>query len=249
MKKILFMAALAVSALSASAQDILIRKGGDVENVKVLEVTPTEVKFKKAGNPNGPTFTERRSNLISVKYENGEVQKFNDGPVISGGNSGSSFTASGDMGYYAGYGTDKRFTNEISFYIADGWGLGWQLRREFNPYVAWNIVGVSYMSGFNSPADAGLLNIKLAGVRGYTPSWKWIRGYADLNMGLGLNYFTGIEWQGGYNFEEVTEVNPNFGLDFSVGVQVHKNIAVGYNLSFCAPDKGKVHMARISVLF
>lgn len=242
MKKILFMAALAVSALSASAQDILVRKGGDVENVKVLEVTPTEVKFKKAGNPNGPTFTERRSNLISVKYENGEVQKFNDGPVISGGNGGSSFTASGDMGYYAGYGTDKRFTNEVSFYIADGWGLGWQLRREFNPYVAWNIVGVSYMSGFDSPGDAGLLNIKLAGVRGYTPSWKWIRGYVDLNMGLGINYY--------YNgYTDDTEVNPNFGLDFGVGVQVHKNVAVGYNLNFLAPDKAKGHMAKISVLF
>ncbi|MCH5169289.1 MAG: hypothetical protein J1F27_06565, partial [Prevotellaceae bacterium] len=109
-------------------------------------------------------------------------------------------------------------------------------------YVAWNIVGVSYMSGFNSPADAGLLNIKLAGVRGYTPSWKWIRGYVDLNMGLGVNYY--------YDYRtDDTEFNPNFGLEFGVGVQVHKNVAVGYNLNFLAPDKAKGHMAKISVLF
>lgn len=242
MKKVLFMAAFAASFLSMSAQDILVRKGGDVENVKVLEVTPTEVKYKKFSNPNGPTFTERRSNLMSVKYEGGEVQKFNDGSAIASG-SGRGYV-SGDMSYYSDYGTSKKFTNEVSFYIADGWGLGWQLRREFNPYIAWNIFGVSYMSGFNSPDEAGVLNIKLAGARGYTPSWGWIRGYADLNMGLGLNYYKYEGWH-----SEEVNVNPNFGLDFSVGVQVHKKVAIGYNLNFLAPDKTKIHMARISVLF
>ena len=214
-----------------------------MENVKVLEVTPTEVKFKKFSNQNGPTFTERRSNLISVKYESGEVQKFNDGPAIVSSGAGHGY-ASGDMSYYSGYGTDKKITNEVSFYIANGWGLGWQLRKEFNPYIAWNIFGLSYMSGFNSPDEAGVLNIKLVGARGYTPSWKWIRGYADLNMGLGLNYY---KYEGSHS-EEIN-VDPNFGLDFSVGVQLHKRVAVGYNLNFLAPDKAKTHMARISVLF
>ena len=167
----------------------------------------------------------------------------------SSSSKGTSFGNSSDMGYYEGYGSDKKLTHEVSTYIADGWGLGYQLRREFNPYVAWNIVGVSYLSGFNSPADAGLINIKLAGVRGYTPSWKWIRGYADLNMGLGVNYFSYPVYQGKGNWDTDKEFNPNFGLDFSVGVQVHKNFAVGYNLTFVAPDKGKMHMARFSYLF
>ncbi|MDE5560540.1 MAG: hypothetical protein K2J00_01870 [Bacteroidaceae bacterium] len=240
MKKILFVAAMAVSSLSMSAQDILVRKGGDVENVKVLEVTPTEVKFKKFNNQNGPTFTERRSNLISVKYENGEVQKFNDGPAIVSGSTGRSF-ASDDMSYYSDYGTDKKYTNEISLYISDLWGFGYQLRREFNPYVAWNIVGISHITNFDCPFDSGILNIKALGVRGYTPSYKWIRGYADLNMGVGLNYHEN------YWYDE-TDIDVNFSLDFGFGVQVHKNIAFGYNLNYLS-NGALGHMAKISFLF
>ncbi len=235
MKKFLFMAVLAASSLSVNAQDILVRRGGDVENVKVLEVTPTEVKYKKFNNQEGPTFTERRSNLISVKYENGEVQKFSDSAAgISAGGGGS------DYAYYEGYGKEKKFVNELSFYIGDGWGLGWQLRKVFNPYIAWNIIGVSYMSGFHSPEESGVVNFKLLGARGYTPSWKWIRGYADLNLGYTLGY---------YKVYKSTGTSHNFGLDFSVGIQLHKRFAIGYNLNFTAPDQAKTHMARLSLLF
>lgn len=240
MKKILFMAALAASSLSMSAQDILVRKGGDVENVKVLEVTPTEVKFKKFNNQNGPTFTERRSNLISVKYENGEVQKFNDSPAIASGSTGRSF-ASGNMSYYSDYGTSKKFTHEVSLYLSDVWGFGYQLRREFNPYVAWNIVGISHITNFDCPFDSGILNIKALGVRGYTPSYKWIRGYADLNMGVGLNYYEKY-------WSEETEIDANFSLDFGFGVQVHKSVAIGYNLNYLS-NGALGHMAKISFLF
>jgi len=79
----------------------------------------------------------------------------------------------------------------------------------------------------------------LLGARGYTPSWKWIRGYADLNLGYTLGY---------YEFYD-TETSHNFGLDFSVGIQLHKRFAIGYNLNFTAPDQAKTHMARISLLF
>lgn len=235
MKKILLLAILAVSSLSLYAQDVLVRKGGDVENVKVLEVTPTEVKFKKANNIEGPTFTEKRSNLISVKYENGEVQKFNDSPVF-----GSTGDAGPEYSYYDGYGKDKRMTNELSLYIGDGWGIGYQLRREINPYLAVNIFGVSYMSGgFHSPDKAGMVNFRVLGARGYTPSWQWIRGYVDLNMGYTLNYFDAHDM----------ETSHHFGLDFSVGVQLHRKFSIGYQLIYTAPDGGTGHLARISFPF
>ena len=246
MKKIIFVVALIIAPLSMNAQDILVRKSGDVENVKVLEVTPTEVKYKKASNPNGPTFTEARSSLISVKYENGETQKFNGSPSSNYNNVGGGL--SGDRAYYAEYGKDKRITNEISLYLQDGWGLGWQLRREFNPYVALNIVGVSFMSGeFAEPANPenfGQFNFKILGARGYTPSWKWIRGYVDLNMGYSLRYYQ--TWRDEYS------TTHHFGLDFSVGVQLHKRVAIGYNLNYITPTdyyRDKSHWARISILF
>ncbi|MBR6140614.1 MAG: hypothetical protein IKQ37_02455 [Bacteroidaceae bacterium] len=128
MNKILFAAIFATSTLSLNAQDILVRKGGEVENVKVLEVSPTEVKYKKSNNEDGPVFIEKRSNLYSVKYKNGEVQTFNNKPEPIG-----------TKYYYSKYGKEKKFTNEIDFCIGTGWGFGYQLRREFNQYVGWNI--------------------------------------------------------------------------------------------------------------
>ena len=78
MKKTFLLIAFASSSFTLNAQDILVKKGGEVENVKVLEVSPTEVKFKKSNNPDGPVFIENRSNLYSIKYQNGEVQLFEE---------------------------------------------------------------------------------------------------------------------------------------------------------------------------
>ena len=95
--RLLFVAVFVLSFLSLHAQDILVRKGGEVENVKVLEVSPTEVRYKKSDNPDGPVFVEKRLNLYSVKYQNGEVQTFIDD---SNENEGTSI--------YKGYGKEKK---------------------------------------------------------------------------------------------------------------------------------------------
>ena len=157
--------------------------------------------------------------------------------------SGKGSSSGGGLSYESAYEEQKKFTNELDFYIQDGWGLGYQLRKDFNPYVGWNIFGVSYMSGFASPADYGQVNFKFLGVRGYTPAYKTIRGYVDLNLGYTLSYVD-IGWR---DSDIVT--SHNFGLDFSVGIQLHKNFAIGYNLNFLAPDKAKSHWARIAYIF
>lgn len=156
--------------------------------------------------------------------------------------------------------------HEVSFYIQDGWGLGYQMRKDINKYVAWDVVGVSYMSGFNSPADYGQVNFKLLGARLYTPSYENCRLYADLNMGYTLAYAKGI---GGFSragvyipgygymdlddsdddFDGGTSTSHHFGLDFGVGLQVGKHFTVGYNLNFVAPGKAKSHWAKLSYLF
>lgn len=91
------------------------------------------------------------------------------------------------------------------------------------------------MSNFDAPSDIFTINFRALGARGYTPSWKWIRGYADLNLGLGVNYF-------------YEDVNVNFGLDFGVGINLHKRVAIGYNLNYVASGSTG-HMAKISFLF
>lgn len=48
------MLALAVCCLSALAQDVLVKKDGSSLLGRVEEVTETEVKYRKADNPDGP---------------------------------------------------------------------------------------------------------------------------------------------------------------------------------------------------
>ncbi len=234
MKKILFMVILGISSPIANAQDILVRKGGEVEEVKILEVSPSEVKYKKSDNEDSPVFIERCSNLYSVKYKNGEVQMFNN-----------TFEQTGTNSYYLESGKEKKFSNELGLYVGTGWGIGYQLRREFNPYVGWNIFGISYIAETYDPTDEGMLNLKLLGVRGNTPSYKWFRGYADLNLGYSFEYDCS-SW-GIYKYE--TDYYHSMGIELCIGIQVHKYFTLGCDYIFTTASGSRFLGARLSCLF
>lgn len=79
MKKIIILiVALLGSALAARAQDVISTVSGQVIRAKVLEVSPSVVKYKRESNPDGPTYTVYTSDLIKIIYENGEVDIFNE---------------------------------------------------------------------------------------------------------------------------------------------------------------------------
>lgn len=54
--------------------DKIFSKDGTTLSAKVLEVLPTEIKYKKASNPGGPTYTVLKSDVIKIVYANGEVE-------------------------------------------------------------------------------------------------------------------------------------------------------------------------------
>ena len=67
---------------TALAQDVILKKDNTTVLSKVLEVTSTEIKFKKWSNQDGPTYSISRSEVISINYQNGDVDKFID-PVVT----------------------------------------------------------------------------------------------------------------------------------------------------------------------
>ena len=75
MRKILFLLML-LSATSTFAQDVIVKKDGSTIVSKVLEITSTEVKYKKFTNLNGPTYTIAKTELKAINYENGEKETF-----------------------------------------------------------------------------------------------------------------------------------------------------------------------------
>jgi hypothetical protein len=65
-------------SLGAFSQDILTKKTGEDILAKIIEVTISEVKYKKFDNQNGPIFSILKSDLLLIRYENGSKDIFNE---------------------------------------------------------------------------------------------------------------------------------------------------------------------------
>ena len=76
MKKSLMLIMLICTMGMASAQDIIVKKDGNVIKAKVVELTETSVLYKNHSNLEGPTYTIRIENIFSLTYENGEKETF-----------------------------------------------------------------------------------------------------------------------------------------------------------------------------
>lgn len=61
------------------AQDVIVKTDRSTVMSKVLEITGTEIKYKKWNNLDGPTYSISRSEVVSINYENGEVESFSNG--------------------------------------------------------------------------------------------------------------------------------------------------------------------------
>lgn len=61
---------------TTSAQDVILKKDNTTVLSKVLEVTNTEIKYKKWSNLDGPTYSISCSEITSINYQNGDVEKF-----------------------------------------------------------------------------------------------------------------------------------------------------------------------------
>lgn len=71
MKKLFFLLTMCV-VFNLSAQDIIVKRNGDELQCKILEVSKNEVKYKRWVNLDGPAFSEKKSDIFMIKYENGE---------------------------------------------------------------------------------------------------------------------------------------------------------------------------------
>jgi hypothetical protein len=63
--------------LTLNAQDIISLKGGEEIKAKVIEITDTEVKYKRWDNrKKGPMYTTKKQNISVIAYKNGTKDVF-----------------------------------------------------------------------------------------------------------------------------------------------------------------------------
>ena len=82
MKKFLFLLLLMCS-VSASAQDVIVKKDGSTIVCRVVEVSQTEVIYKKWSDLQGSNYVMERSSVSAINYEDGRKTSFGDTPTTT----------------------------------------------------------------------------------------------------------------------------------------------------------------------
>lgn len=82
MKQTLLLLSLFYWVHSSIAQDRLVSIKNDTLLVKVVEITPKEIKYKMADNPEGPLITVFKNEYASIHYANGTSQILQDAKAI-----------------------------------------------------------------------------------------------------------------------------------------------------------------------
>lgn len=77
MKKVLMIGVLVGAFAIANAQDVIYFRNGAQQNGKVLQVGTNDVSYKKAENPNGPTYIINKSDVAMIEYQNGTQDLIN----------------------------------------------------------------------------------------------------------------------------------------------------------------------------
>lgn len=67
-----------IAVIYCKAQDVIVKKDGSTIISKVLEIDDTNVKYKKYSNLKGPLYVIKKVEILSINYQNGEIEKFDD---------------------------------------------------------------------------------------------------------------------------------------------------------------------------
>ncbi len=77
-KPILFFLTALLVAASAEAKEILTMLNGDEIEVEIISIGSSEIQYKKASNPDGPTFTTSRDNVFFIIFPDGTKEIITD---------------------------------------------------------------------------------------------------------------------------------------------------------------------------
>ncbi|MBQ7042602.1 MAG: hypothetical protein IJN66_07855 [Muribaculaceae bacterium] len=85
MKKILLLllSFVIASGVKIFADDLIILRNGDIINGVVVEVLTNEIKYRKSSNLEGPLYSMSKEDVLSIKYANGDIDKFESTKIES----------------------------------------------------------------------------------------------------------------------------------------------------------------------
>jgi len=78
---------LAFGIFSANAKDLIILKNGNIIESKIMEISETEIRYKKIDHLDGPNIVLSVEKVLSIRYENGKVENLNSEQTVIQNNS------------------------------------------------------------------------------------------------------------------------------------------------------------------
>jgi hypothetical protein len=87
MKKLPFLFLFLLFASLCFSQDVITLHNGEDISANVLEITDSDIVYKKHENPDGPKYTMTKDNIFRIKYKNGSIDVFDKGVEKNGAES------------------------------------------------------------------------------------------------------------------------------------------------------------------
>lgn len=96
MKRYILLLLSIMVATVSMASDVITKKNGTTFQCKVVKVGRTEVEYKNITNLNGPIYAIDLTEVSSIKYENGAVDRFGEQSALTT-NAGQRTMTDGDL--------------------------------------------------------------------------------------------------------------------------------------------------------
>jgi len=155
---------------SVHAQDLIILKDGNTIEAKVVEISPTEIRYRRFTNLDGPIIVIPADSVLSIRYENGTTDIINDNatptPTAPAVNQFTPNPRLNTLGVTFGYQGVSQFGFTVNGTVSPGdytffdfnLGLGFMsfafnARINFNAFVPFNnggwYAGIGISGGYN----------------------------------------------------------------------------------------------------
>ena len=77
MKKTILTAFLSLIISLSFSQDVIYKRDNTKVEAKIIEINPTQIKYKMFDYPDGPLYIINKSEVIKIQYPNGQVDIYN----------------------------------------------------------------------------------------------------------------------------------------------------------------------------
>ncbi len=74
--KLILIAVLLITTSITKAQDVIVKKDNSTILSKVTRISEAEIEYKKWSNLDGPTYVIGIDEVVSINYQNGEIEHF-----------------------------------------------------------------------------------------------------------------------------------------------------------------------------